>query len=41
MAIRKVLKIGDETLRKKSFTVTEIDAKLHHILDGMKEHLIK
>ena len=41
MAIRNILQIGDETLRKKCFEVTAFDNKLHQLLDDMKETLIK
>ena len=33
MAIRNILQLGDETLRKKSFEVTAFDQKLHELLD--------
>ena len=41
MAIRNILQLGDETLRKKSFEVTAFDQKLHELLDDMKDTLIK
>lgn len=41
MAIRNILQIGDPTLRKKSFEVTDFGKKLHELLDDMKETLIK
>ena len=41
MAIRNIVQLGDETLRKKSFEVTAFDEKLHQLLDDMKETLIK
>ncbi len=41
MAIRNIVQLGDETLRKKSFEVTAFDNKLHQLLDDMKETLIK
>ena len=41
MAIRNILQIGDPTLRKKSFEVTDFGAKTHQLLDDMKETLIK
>ena len=37
MAIRKVVKIGDELLRKKSKPVKDFDEKLWELLDDMKE----
>lgn len=37
MAIRQVLKDGDETLRKKAREVTAFDARLHQLLDDMAE----
>ncbi len=41
MALRKVLKIGDETLRKKSRPVDKIDERLLELLDDLKETLKK
>ena len=41
MAIRNILQLGDETLRKKSFEVVAFDQKLHQLLDDMKDTLIK
>ncbi len=41
MAIRNILQLGDPTLRKKSFEVTDFGAKTHQLLDDMKETLIK
>ncbi|MCQ2387238.1 MAG: peptide deformylase, partial [Clostridia bacterium] len=41
MAIRTVLQIGDETLRKKSFEVTDFGEKTKQLLDDMKETLDK
>ena len=41
MAIRNIVKIGDEVLRKKSFPVSEITDKTRELLDDMKETLIK
>ena len=41
MAIRNILQIGDPTLRKKSFEVTDFGEKTHQLLDDMKETLIK
>ena len=37
MAVRKVVKIGDEILRKKSKLVRDFDEKLWELLDDMKE----
>ena len=37
MAVRKIVKMGDELLRKKSKTVTVFDDKLRELLDDMKE----
>lgn len=37
MAIRKILHIEDEMLRKKSRVVDKFDARLHTLLDDMKE----
>ena len=41
MAIRNIVQIGDEVLRKKSFPVPEINAKIIELLDDMKETLEK
>lgn len=41
MAIRKIIQLGDETLRKKSFPVTEINDKIIQLLDDMKDTLDK
>lgn len=41
MAIRKIIQLGDETLRKKSFPVTEINNKIIQLLDDMKDTLDK
>ena len=41
MAIRNILQIGDPTLRKKSFEVTDFGEKTHQLLDDMKDTLIK
>lgn len=41
MAIRNVVQVGDETLRKVSFPVEAFDEKLHVLLDDMKETLRK
>ena len=37
MAVRKVVKMGDELLRKKSKVVKDFDEKLWELLDDMKE----
>lgn len=37
MAVRKVVKIGDDILRKKSKRVVSFDDKLGELLDDMKE----
>ena len=37
MAKREIVKIGDDTLRKKCREVTAFDAKLHLLLDDMAE----
>ena len=41
MAIRKIIQLGDETLRKKSFAVNEINEKTLQLLDDMKDTLDK
>lgn len=41
MAIRNIIQIGDPTLRKKSFPVTDFGEKTHQLIDDMKETLIK
>jgi len=41
MAVRNVVQIGDPTLRKKCFEVTDFGAKTAELLDDMKETLIK
>ncbi len=41
MAIRNIIQVGDETLRKKSFEVTDFGKKTHELLDDMKDTLIK
>ena len=41
MAIRNIIQLGDETLRKKSFPVTEINSKIIQLLDDMKDTLDK
>lgn len=39
MAVRKILTIGDETLRKKSRTVTQVDARIRTLLADMADTL--
>ena len=39
MAIREIIKKGDEVLNKKCHAVTKFDAKLHSLLDDMTETL--
>lgn len=41
MAIRKVLKEGDETLRKISKPVTVFDDRLHELLNDMRDTMYK
>ena len=41
MAIRNIVQIGDDVLRKKSFPVTDFGKKTHELLDDMKDTLIK
>ena len=41
MAIRNIVQLGDPTLRKKSFEVTDFGEKTHQLLDYMKQTLIK
>lgn len=41
MAIRKIVQLGDDVLRKKSFPVTEINAKTIQLLDDMHDTLEK
>ena len=41
MAIRNIIQLGDPTLRKKSFPVTDFGEKTQQLLDDMKETLIK
>jgi peptide deformylase len=41
MAVRNIITLGDETLRKKSKPVTEFDQRLGYLLDDMKETLKK
>mgnify|MGYP003315897252 CR=1 FL=1 len=39
MAIRKIVTVGDDVLRKKCFEVTNFDEKLHQLLEDMKENI--
>ncbi len=41
MAIRKIIQIGDETLRKKSFPVNTVNEKTIQLLDDMADTLKK
>ncbi len=41
MAIRNIVQIGDEVLRKRCFEVTDFGEKTHQLLDDMKDTLIK
>lgn len=41
MAIRNIVQIGDEVLRKKCFEVTDFGERTHELLDDMKDTLIK
>ncbi len=41
MAIRNIVQMGDPTLRKKSFAVTDFGERTHQLLDDMKETLAK
>ena len=41
MAIRNIIQLGDPTLRKKSFEVTDFGEKTKQLLDDMKDTLIK
>ena len=41
MAIRQIVKMGDEVLRKKSFEVTDFGPKTHQLLDDMYDTLVK
>ena len=41
MAIRNIIQVGDPTLRKKSFEVTDFNQKTWDLLDDMKDTLIK
>lgn len=41
MAIRNVVQVGEEILRKKSKSVKEFDEKLWELLDDMRETMVK
>ncbi len=41
MAIRNIIQLGDPTLRKKSFDVTDFGERTHQLLDDMRDTLIK
>ena len=41
MAIRQIVQLGDEVLRKKSFVVTDFGEKTHQLLDDMYDTLVK
>lgn len=41
MALRNIVQVGDPTLRKKCFEVTDFGEKTAMLLDDMKETLIK
>ena len=41
MAIRNIVQVGDEVLRKKSFEVTDFGEKTAQLLDDMRDTLIK
>ncbi len=41
MAIRNIVKTGDPVLRKTSRPVTVFDARLHELLDDMRETLLE
>lgn len=41
MAIRNIIQIGDETLRKKCFEVTDFGPKTRQLIDDMKDTLFK
>ena len=41
MAIRKIVQIGDEVLRKKCFEVTDFGPKTKQLLEDMRDTLIK
>lgn len=41
MATRNIIQIGDETLRKKCFEVTDFGPKTQQLIDDMKDTLFK
>lgn len=41
MAIRKIVQLGDEVLRKRSFEVNKVNDRIITLLDDMKDTLIK
>ena len=41
MAIRNIVKFGDEVLNKECRKVEKFDARLHQLLDDMKETLLE
>ncbi len=41
MAIRQIVKQGDEVLRKRSFEVTDFGKRTHDLLDDMYDTLVK
>ena len=41
MAIRNIIQIGDPTLRKKSFEVTDFGEKTQQLIDDMRDTLFK
>lgn len=41
MAIRNIIQVGDETLRKKCFEVTDFGPKTRQLIDDMKDTLFK
>ena len=41
MSVRNVVKIGSETLRKKSKPVVNFDDSLHALLDDMKNTMVE
>ena len=41
MAIRNIVQLGDPTLRKKCFEVTDFGAKTHELLDDMRDTMFK
>lgn len=41
MALRNIVQIGDDTLRKKCFEVTDFGEKTHALLEDMKQTLKK